>query len=73
MAGQGEPWKNGLFRRWPGKESDMGIWIELGIFILVIAWALWQIHDVKKAQARTRAEKAREAAEQPPGPGDRAP
>lgn len=51
----------------------MGIWIELGIFILVIAWALWQIHDVKKAQAKTRAEKAREAAEQPPGPGDRAP
>ncbi len=51
----------------------MGIWIELGIFILVIAWALWQIHDVKKAQAKTRADKAREAADPSQGPGDRTP
>lgn len=34
----------------------MGIWIELGIFILVLAFGLWQIHDVglerRKRQAR---------------------
>jgi hypothetical protein len=40
----------------------MGIWIELGLFIVVLVWAVWQLHDVKKALARTRAEKARQAA-----------
>lgn len=38
----------------------MGIWIELGIFIVVIVFALWQIHDVKKARAKTLAQKARQ-------------
>ena len=32
----------------------MGIWIELGVFVLALAFGLWQIQDVKKAQARTR-------------------
>jgi hypothetical protein len=41
-----------------GRESDMGIWIELGIFLLVIVWGLWQLHDVKKARAKTQADKA---------------
>jgi hypothetical protein len=27
----------------------MGIWVELGIFGLALAFGLWQIHDVKKA------------------------
>ncbi|MEY2803532.1 MAG: hypothetical protein RL657_868 [Pseudomonadota bacterium] len=27
----------------------MGIWIELGIFVLALAFGVWQIHDVKKA------------------------
>ena len=36
----------------------MGIWIELGIFLLVIVWGLWQLHDVKKARAKTQADKA---------------
>lgn len=27
----------------------MGIWIELGIFVLALAFGMWQIHDVKKA------------------------
>ena len=27
----------------------MGIWIELGVFVLALAFGLWQIHDVKKA------------------------
>lgn len=40
----------------------MGIWIELGVFIVVLLWGVWQLHDVKQAQARTRADKARQAA-----------
>ena len=41
----------------------MGIWIELGIFLVVIAFGFYQLHDVKKAQAERR---AREAAAKPP-------
>lgn len=52
----------------PGKESDMGMWIELGIFILVIVFALWQIQDVKKARAKTQAHKARQADQGPDSP-----
>lgn len=56
-------------RAWvPDKESAMGMWIELGIFILVIVFALWQIQDVKKARAKTLAHKAREAREAHRGP-----
>ena len=39
--------------------GTMGIWIELGVFGLALAFGLWQIHDVKKAReasARRRAE-----------------
>ena len=32
----------------------MGIWIELGIFAIALAFGLWQIHDVKKAREATR-------------------
>lgn len=36
----------------------MGIWIELGVFGLALAFGLWQIRDVKKAMAeRERREK----------------
>jgi hypothetical protein len=36
----------------------MGIWIELGVFVLALAFGLWQIRDVKKAMAeRKRAQK----------------
>ncbi|MES2978305.1 MAG: hypothetical protein V4731_07775 [Pseudomonadota bacterium] len=38
----------------------MGMWLELGIFIIVLAWAFWQLHDVKKAK-RERIEKERAA------------
>lgn len=31
------------------------MWIELGIFVLVIAFALWQIHDVKQERLRREA------------------
>ena len=29
----------------------MGIWIELGVFLLVFVFAAWQFHDLKKAKA----------------------
>ena len=54
----------------------MGIWIELGVFGLALAFGLWQIHDVKKAReasARRRAEAEAAASasesEQPENPG----
>ena len=47
----------------------MGIWLELGIFGLVLVFAFWQMHDVRKAQERTRQQRAlekdREAAQPP--------
>lgn len=49
----------------------MGIWLELGIFGLVLVFAFWQMHDVRKAQERTRQqraiEQAREARQPPAG------
>lgn len=41
----------------------MGIWLELGIFGLVLVFAFWQMHDVRKAQEQTRQQRAREAEE----------
>lgn len=41
----------------------MGIWIELGVFVLALAFGLWQIRDVRKAQAATRRQRERERAE----------
>ncbi len=41
----------------------MGIWIELGIFALALAFGLWQIHDVKRARERTRREREAKALE----------
>ena len=38
----------------------MGIWVELGIFVLALAFGLWQIHDVKKARLRTQQMRAQE-------------
>ena len=42
----------------------MGIWLELGIFGLVFMFAFWQMHDVRKAQAQTRQQRALEKAQQ---------
>lgn len=42
----------------------MGIWLELGVFGLVFVFAFWQMHDVRKAQALTRQQRAREKAQQ---------
>lgn len=36
----------------------MGLYIELGIFVLVLVFAIWQIHDVKKAQKAAKEKKA---------------
>lgn len=46
----------------------MGIWLELGIFGLVFVFAFWQMHDVRKAQAHTREQRAREKAAQAAAP-----
>lgn len=46
----------------------MGIWLELGIFVLVIVFGLWQIHDVRKAREQTRRQREQERAGQAPGP-----
>ena len=42
----------------------MGIWLELGIFGLVLVFAFWQMHDVRKAQAHTRQQRALEKAQE---------
>lgn len=47
----------------------MGIWIELGVFLLVFVFAAWQFHDLKREKAR-RLERERKQASQPPS-GDR--
>ncbi len=33
----------------------MGIWIELGVFVLAILWAMWQFHDLKQERRRREA------------------
>lgn len=43
----------------------MGIWIELGVFGLALAFGLWQIHDVKKAREATARQRAQAQAEDP--------
>lgn len=51
----------------------MGIWIELGVFAIALAFGLWQIHDVKKAREATRRQREQERQQQPkPDAGDRA-
>jgi len=38
----------------------MGIWIELGVFLIALGVGVWQLRDVKRAQAERRAREARE-------------
>ena len=38
----------------------MGIWVELGIFGLALAFGIWQIRDVAKERAKREAAQARE-------------
>lgn len=48
----------------------MGIWLELGIFGLVFVFAFWQMHDVRKAQEKTRQQRALEKAAAEAAPAD---
>ena len=41
----------------------MGMWIELGVFVLALAFGIWQIQDVKKAREQTRRAKQNEQKE----------
>lgn len=38
----------------------MGIWIELGVFFVALAFGIWQLRDVKRAQAERLAREAQE-------------
>jgi Flp pilus assembly protein TadB len=42
------------------RRQAMGIWLELGVFGIVLAFAFWQMHDVRKAQEETRRQRERE-------------
>jgi hypothetical protein len=44
----------------------MGIWIELGVFFIALAFGIWQLRDVKRAQAERRARKTDKAEDPPP-------
>ena len=44
----------------------MGIWIELGVFVLALAWGVWQLQDLKK-ERRKREQRQREEAARPAG------
>ena len=44
------------------KGEAVGIWIETGVFLLVLAFGIWQIQDVKKERRkRCMAREAQEA------------
>jgi hypothetical protein len=47
----------------------VGIWIELGVFLLVFVFAAWQFHDLKREKekrlARQAAEREKTDASQP--------
>ena len=45
----------------------MGIWLELGIFVVVLIGGIWQIRDAKRAHARSVAERLAREAEAPRG------
>lgn len=40
----------------------MGIWLELGIFLVILAFGVWQLYDVKKAIREREQRQAREKA-----------
>ncbi len=42
----------------------MGIWIELGVFLLALAWGLWQLHDLKQERRKREQRQREEAASQ---------
>jgi hypothetical protein len=44
----------------------MGIWIELGVFFVALGLGIWQLRDVKRAQAERRAHEAQPSASDTP-------
>ena len=51
-----------LVNGYGSRRVAMGIWLELGIFVVVLIGGIWQIRDAKRAHARSVAERlAREA------------
>jgi hypothetical protein len=44
----------------------MGMWIELGIFVLVLVFGLWQIHDVALERHKREARKEKRGIPGPP-------
>jgi hypothetical protein len=40
----------------------MGIWLELGIFLVILVFGLWQLYDVKKVIREREQRQAREKA-----------
>jgi hypothetical protein len=43
----------------------MGIWIELGVFLLVFVFAAWQFHDLKQEKAKRLARERKQAPSPP--------
>lgn len=43
----------------------MGIWVELGVFGLALAFGLWQLHDVGQERRKRAAQKQAEQAQVP--------
>ena len=41
----------------------MGIWIELGVFLLVFVFAAWQFHDLRREKRKREARQAQEKAQ----------
>ncbi|MEN9775026.1 MAG: hypothetical protein RL322_2096 [Pseudomonadota bacterium] len=46
----------------------VGIWIELGVFLLVFVFAAWQFHDLRREKAKRLAREA-QARVAEPAPG----
>lgn len=44
----------------------MGIWIELGVFLLVFVFAAWQFHDLKREKAKRLERERASASSNPP-------
>lgn len=47
----------------------MAIWFELGIFLVVLAFGLWQLHDVKKAIREREQREAKQSGQDRQNPG----
>lgn len=47
----------------------MAIWFELGIFLVVLAFGLWQLHDVKNAIRERKQREAKQSLRDHQNPG----